>query len=178
LKLLPVENKNKLHFMVEQKIEKFEIVNKQRIIEGELLHRILSFIHNLYNKDVEKEVELAIQKTQKLLLSQRRINWQKYKTIILNIITNSQLQHIFFVPNGEVYCEQEIITSDGDTRRIDRIIKLPDKVIVVDYKLKFVEKIKEYEKQLKEYKTLVQQVFSLPTKGYILFLDTQHLIEV
>ena len=178
LKLLPVENKNKLHFMVEQKIEKFEIVNKQRIIEGELLHRILSFIHNLYNKYVEKEVELAIQKTQKLLLSQRRINWQKYKTVILNIITNSQLQHIFFVPNGEVYCEQEIITSDGDTRRIDRIIKLPDKVIVVDYKLKFVEKIKEYEKQLKEYKTLVQQVFSLPTKGYILFLDTQHLIEV
>jgi ATP-dependent exoDNAse (exonuclease V) beta subunit len=85
---------------------------------------------------------------------------------------------LFFVPQGEVYCEQEIVTSNGETKRIDRIIKLQDKVIVVDYKLKFIEKIEEYKEQVRDYKTIVEQTFSLPAEGFVLFLDTRHLIKV
>jgi len=178
IKLEPLQHKDKLYSMIEQKIEKFEIINRQKIAEGELLHKILSFIENVYNKDVEEEVDLAIQKTQCLLKNSQKINWDIYKTKILNIITNKKLQHLFFIPKGKVYCEQEVVNSAGEIKRVDRIIVLEDKVIVVDYKLKFIEKIDEYKKQIVEYKEIVGQVFGLSTEGYILFLDKKSLIKV
>jgi ATP-dependent exoDNAse (exonuclease V) beta subunit len=112
------------------------------------------------------------------VLNKYNINWQKYKDFVLKIITDQKLQNLFFVPQGEVYCEQEIVTAYGETKRIDRIIKLQDKVIVVDYKLKFIEKIEEYKEQVRDYKTIVEQTFSLPAEGFVLFLDTRHLIKV
>ncbi len=178
IKLEPIQHTDKLYSMVEQKIEKFEIINRQNIAEGELIHKILSFIENIYNKEVEKEVNLAIQKTKCLLKNPNRINWEIFKTKVLNIVTNKKLQHLFFIPNGKVYCEQEVVNSIGEIKRVDRIIVLSDKVIVVDYKLKFIEKIEEYKKQVEEYKKIVSQIFALPTYGYILFLDTKNLIEV
>jgi len=178
LKLLPLKYNDKLYNIVEQKIDKFEIVNRQKIVEGELLHKILSFIDNIYNRDIDEVINFAIQKTQKLFSTKKNIDWMKYKNIILSMLKNKKLQHIFFVHSGEVYCEQEIITSDGDIKRVDRIIVLNNKIIVVDYKLKFIEKIEEYKKQVSEYKILVEQIFSIPTEGYILFLDTQDLIKI
>jgi ATP-dependent exoDNAse (exonuclease V) beta subunit len=178
LKLTAFEYKDKLYSMVEQKLDKFEIVNREKISEGMLLHKIFSFIENLYGKNIEEEISFAIERTKRLVLNKYNINWQKYKDFVLKIITDQKLQNLFFVPQGEVYCEQEIVTSNGETKRIDRIIKLQDKVIVVDYKLKFIEKIEEYKEQVRDYKTIVEQTFSLPAEGFVLFLDTRHLIKV
>jgi ATP-dependent exoDNAse (exonuclease V) beta subunit len=178
LKLTAFEYKDKLYSMVEQKLDKFEVVNREKISEGMLLHKIFAFIENLYGKNIEEEISSAIERTKRLVLNKYNINWQKYKDFVLKIITDQKLQNLFFVPQGEVYCEQEIVTAYGETKRIDRIIKLQDKVIVVDYKLKFIEKIEEYKEQVRDYKTIVEQTFSLPAEGFVLFLDTHHLIKV
>lgn len=178
IKLEPLKHKDRLYSMIEQKIEKFEVINRQKIVEGELLHKILSFIENIYNKNVEKEIVFAIQKTKCLLKNSQKVNWEIYKSKVLNLVTNKKLQHLFFVPKGKVYCEQEIINLAGEIKRVDRIIVLDDKVIVVDYKLKFIEKIEEYKKQVEEYKEIIREIFGLPPQGYILFLDKKSLTEV
>lgn len=68
--------------------------------------------------------------------------------------------------DGEFYQEYEFFDSDGTTNFhgvIDLLILLPDKAMIVDYKLKNISD-SAYEKQLNGYKTYIEKEFGVKTE--------------
>lgn len=178
IKFQPSEYRNWQEILIEERITKEEILNKQKIIDGKILHTILSFVGSLYDKDVEYEIETAIKKT-KRFFNIKNEELQVYKQKVLNLIQKEDVKKLFFVEKEDlVFCEQDIISKDGEVYRPDRLIIKEKEINIVDYKLSSKEKIQEYKSQLEKYAALVESICKKPTKKYILFLDTLDLLEI
>lgn len=177
--LPPIKHKEWFNSLIEPRTEKDELANRERIIEGEIIHKILSFINNLYNKNVEKEINIAVKKTKIFYPWISKNIWNKYKKEIISLLKNKNLQHLFFIEDGTVLCEQEFVSSSGEIYRIDRLIIKENQIIIVDYKLTFHKNIEDYKTQVEKYKTIVSNIYNQKsTIGYILFIDTKNLVKV
>lgn len=164
--------------LIEERIEKEEILNRKKLLQGEILHKILSFLGNLSGKDLLKEIDLAVRKTRGFFKITDE-EFELYKKKIYDLVTSKDLKEIYFLePEVEVFCEQEVVSESKDIRRIDRLIIKKDLIIIVDYKLSYKEKLEEYKKQLNEYEILIKEIYKKPIKKFIVFLDNFELIKV
>lgn len=170
--------KNWRELLVEEKIEKEEIINRKKILQGNIIHRILSYIGNLTNKEVKEEIEIAIKKTKKFY----KISFEDentYKEIIYKLVYCDGIKEIFFLdPQDIVLCEQEVVSDNGEIKRIDRLIIKEKLVIIVDFKLSFRKEIENYKIQLNEYANLIEKIYNKSVKKYVIFLDTLELMEL
>ncbi len=171
--LEPIKQKEWYKKIVEPVIEVQEIKNREKIKEGEVVHKILSFIGNLYMKDIKKEVKKAVEKVKPFFPYLNKISLNSYKNFIFDILNRKELRDLFFVKDGIVYCEKEIVSHNGDVKRVDRLIIWDLKVAVVDYKLSYSQKnLDLYVSQVEEYKKILKEIYNdKEIVGYILFLD-------
>jgi ATP-dependent exoDNAse (exonuclease V) beta subunit len=70
---------------------------------------------------------------------------------------------------ASVYCEREMIASNGATLRPDRVVVFQNKVVVVDYKTG--KESPNHSKQVNEYKQELERIYSMPIEGYLLYTD-------
>ncbi|MCS7227933.1 MAG: UvrD-helicase domain-containing protein, partial [Endomicrobia bacterium] len=176
--LPPLNHKDCSDILVEQKVDINEIVNKNKIIEGEIIHKIFSYIANLEGKNVNLEIDIAIKKTKSLFYFVPEEKWNRYKYLVNKIVFNKNFRKLFFVKDGYVFCEYEIVSSSGETKRVDRVLFYNDKLTIVEYKLHIHDEIENYKNQTEEYKQILLEIFKKPIEGYILFIDKMKLVKV
>lgn len=124
---------------------------------GEIIHYALSTLGNMSGKDIDAAVKE----------SERLTNARFSKTSAITglaeqikaLIQRADWKPYFFLPAGvEVLCEQDIVNSAGDTRRVDRMIIHPDKIEIVDFKTSPVS-AEMHDEQLNEYQSLAVRLY-------------------
>lgn len=142
----------------------FEIHNTKESQEkrnrGIALHDICSKIYE------EKDLEDVLAKIEDESLK------QEAETIIKQMFLDAK-KYEWFSDTYKVLNEKEII-SNGQTRRIDRIMFGKDEVIIVDYKFtEDKENENKYHEQLKEYKQIVSNMGYKNIKTYLWFIGNE-----
>jgi len=175
-KIPPSTHCDWLHVIKEEFIETSEITNRHNIQKGDILHFIFSFIDNLADENMDTLVKEAILKA--------RFKYpfiddlKEYEKMVKKALKSPKLKSFFFVKDGDIYREKDIVGSDGKTRRIDRLIIKKDECVIVDYKSSTGE-TEKYRRQIDDYKTIVKGIYpKRKVKGYLLYLDELRLEEV
>lgn len=97
---------------------------------------------------------------------------QEAETIIKQMFIEAK-EYKWFSGTYKVLNEKEII-SNGQTKRIDRIMFGRDEVIIVDYKFtEDKENENKYHKQLNEYKQIVSNMGYKNIKTYLWFIGNK-----
>lgn len=127
---------------------------------GIALHNICSKIYE------EKDLENVLAKIEDESLK------QEAETIIKQMFLDAK-KYEWFSGTYKVLNEKEVL-SNGQTKRIDRIMFGKDEVIIVDYKFtEEVENENKYHKQLNEYKQIVSNMGYKNIKTYLWFIGNK-----
>ncbi len=187
LNLPPAVYKDWTGFLREEFEDTAVIRNRDKIFKGEVKHYLLSCLGNILGLDLDEAVSQAIERTM------ARYPWQplsllpsvagndkfiELERFLREALSNPGLKKFFFVREGTVYMEKELVDSRGNTRRIDRLIIKKEEAWVVDYKSSRLES-EAGKKQLQEYMGLVGQIYpGLKVKWYLIFLDSLDVVGV
>lgn len=148
----------------------FEPGKKDAALAGEALHYGLSLLGNLKGLDAGKTISGAISKmkTRYPMIEHP----EALAAVVSGAACSEALKEIFFVDNGRVLNEQEIIGGDGSTKRLDRLIEAGDRVVVADYKSSR-ENMEAHVTQIKGYIELLKGVYpGRHVEGRLVYLDT------
>ncbi len=146
-----------------------EILNRRRIIKGNILHAILSCIGNIDKKDTQEMLAVALKEVTRLFPAEHDVS--EYGRIVEDLLSRESVRPFFSTPGAEVFCEKEIVTSGGRMRRIDRLIVRKESVQVIDYKSTHEVTAAAYD-QMAEYMALFRDFYPGRTvEGYLIFLD-------
>lgn len=78
----------------------------------------------------------------------------------------------------KVYVERDVVSPDGELRRVDRVVWTNDgEIHVIDYKTGRQDP-KKYKRQLREYMELFREIENLPVRGFLYYLDSGEIIEI
>ncbi|MDD3296014.1 MAG: UvrD-helicase domain-containing protein [Candidatus Omnitrophica bacterium] len=152
-----------------------EIVNRERILEGNNIHNVLSRVINCAKADaagmINEGLKLAAAKS-------FSFDIEKYRIKAEQVIANPGLKDIFYVNQGQVFCEKEVINRFGELKRIDRLIVKDKEAWVIDYKSSYGD-IENYRGQIREYIDIIGDIFpGKRVRGFLLFLDDMNIQEV
>lgn len=169
IEIPPSEYKDWVHQLSGECIEKRELEARKKILRGEVMHSIFSFIGNLHNQDKNKIVAQALKNTECKFPFIR--DFEEFKLYAARLLEDARLEPYFNVADGHVYLEKEIIDSFGNTKRIDRLIVKPQEAWIIDYK-STKEDRDGYRTQICEYIKIVQDIYSdLKVKGFLIYLE-------
>jgi len=152
------------------------IKNRINILEGNLLHTILSQIGGCKGRDIEKLIGEAIvfAKGQYPFID----DFIPYRDRVKELLAQDELRDVFFVSDSNVFCEKEVVNCFGDVRRIDRLIVKKNEVWIVDYKSSQEAKPK-HEEQINEYIQIIRDIYpQRKIKGFLVYLDNMIKEEV
>jgi len=103
---------------------------------------------------------------------------------LIDILNIAEVKPWFFIDdniNINIYTEKDIVNSDGELKRIDRLIITAEKAIVIDYKTGIINSVKadKYRKQLKNYMNIISQIYpDKSVEGYILYIDEKRVQKI
>jgi ATP-dependent exoDNAse (exonuclease V) beta subunit len=204
---LPVsQHHDWLDFLKEEFQDTGQVENRGQIQRGEVLHFILSLVGNLSGQDQKEVLSEALVKARGEYPHIK--NWEEYETVARKALSGKALKDFFFVGDGEVYQEKDVVTAKGETRRLDRLIVKKDEVWVVDYKSSVDDSIEgdgqtrgpdaalarstgkwrpegsslgsgAYQDQVREYMAIKDAIYpGKSVKGFLVYLDTLTVEEV
>jgi ATP-dependent exoDNAse (exonuclease V) beta subunit len=135
---------------------------------GNLLHEILAEVHDRSEvKSVLDDFYCAGKLSQEeCLLFENKVNSLLAKEPIAS----------FFAAEHSSKREAAIFSPDKGLLRPDRVIQLPNCLVVLDYKTG--EPSSEHEQQVQNYMKVVAETTTLPVRGYVLYTETENLQEV
>ncbi len=145
------------------------IRNRKNILEGNLLHTILSRIGNCEGVDVEELIKEAVlfARIQYPFIE----DFYPYEQSLRKLLAKKELRDIFFIPDSDVFCEKEVVNHFGDGKRIDRLIVREKEIWIVDYKSSQGPKL-DHEKQIKEYVQIIKDIYpKREVRGFLVYLD-------
>ncbi len=128
---------------------------------GTLMHRILGEVTRA--EDIETTVE-AFVRSGELSEAEAKMTCEK----IGEWIADERVRP-WFAPDIQVWNERTILQSDGSFYRPDRVVEMPDEVVVVDYKFGNVER-SSYKKQVANYVDLIRAMGYPRVSGYIWYV--------
>jgi len=121
---------------------------------GIMLHYALSQITSLKNKNLQKEIEFAADKTARRFLYEEISD---IRTGLSELLAVDEIKEIFNCEENEVFNEREIVSASGETFRADKIIVNGGGVRVYDYKSSGEKEI-NFE-QVKNYMKLLADIY-------------------
>lgn len=174
---LPISDyRNWIHWFRDEFDSDGSLINRKSRVKGKIVHYALSFIGNIRSSDIKKNVDYALE-----MAKQKFPFFDDFKScqdILSSLIANGIFKKFFFVENGQVYQEKQIVTKSGHTKTVDRLIVTGEHVYVVDYKSSQEDK-QAHQKQVAEYINTLKQVYpKLLVKGFLLYIDDMFLEEV
>jgi len=152
------------------------IKNQRNILEGNLLHAILSRIENCQGVDIEQLIKEAglFARTQYPFIE----DLSSYEARVRQLLAKKELKSIFFVSGSSVFCEKEVVNRFGDSKRIDRLIVREKEVWIIDYKSSQEAK-PESEKQISEYIQIIKDFYpNREVRGFLVYLDSMTKEEI
>ena len=134
----------------------------EAIAYGNLLHEILAQVKTI------DDIEISLQSFfQQGIIDASEID--KIRNEIIAVVTHPDLS-AYFQHNLKVYCEREILTSEGAILIPDRLIVFPDKeAVILDYKTGAVEP--KHKTQIQHYADMVSQMGYLVSKRLLVYID-------
>lgn len=175
IEIPPSEYSDWLHLLKDEFIEEGILQLREKVIRGEVLHCILSFIGNLHNGDKDSILSIALEKTRRRYPFMR--DFKEFELTIGRLLEKKELMPYFMVLAGEVYTEKEIIDIYGNTARIDRLIITQEEARIIDYKSTGGNK-GDYE-QVLGYMKIIKDIYpGRQIKGVLIYLDDLSAQEV
>jgi ATP-dependent helicase/nuclease subunit A len=172
----PCEYRNWLKLLRDEFFDAAAVSNPQEILEGNIMHMILSRVANCVNKDIEVMLKESLEYTKAQFPFIE--DFSVYIKTIEKLFKNEELKDVFCVEQGEVYCEKEVANRFGDLKRIDRLIVKDDEVWIIDYKSSKESSQKHYS-QIKEYIQIVTEIYpGKRARGFLIYLDELAMEEV
>ena len=101
--------------------------------------------------------------------------WAKVLSTVEAVLQMPECQQ-WFSKEVEVLNEQELLDPQGKSHRPDRVVMSNEELIVIDYKTGKEEK--KHLKQVKEYMDLLSTFHKGVIKGFLLYTDTLHVVEM
>jgi ATP-dependent exoDNAse (exonuclease V) beta subunit len=136
---------------------------------GKMLHEALSHL------DTTASVQAAVQHALKASISKDEETIQQLCADIEAIRLHPQLA-AWYSGAGTVINERELCSTTGDIVRPDRVVELPDCVVVIDYKTGL--KSDRHAQQVDAYKHQLKTLYNKPAKGYLVYTRPLEIIEV
>ncbi|MDD5583764.1 MAG: UvrD-helicase domain-containing protein [Candidatus Omnitrophica bacterium] len=152
------------------------IRNREKILDGTILHTFLSKIPNCAHEDLEALLHEATEFTKTKFPQLRDISG--YRKRIEALIHKKELKDIFYCTAAKIFCEKDVVNAFGDLKRIDRLILREQEAWVIDYKSSALEK-ETHSLQVAQYMQIVEQIYpGKRIKGFLLYLDELRMEEV
>ncbi len=161
--------KDWIGFLRQEFIDTGQIKKRKKIKKGQILHSILFHIGNLKGVDLDRQLKLALERVRYEYPAAEQLS--ACGEIVKNLLQAEMMREFFFVDQGIVYQEKEIVDKSGATRRIDRLIIKEDGVLVIDYK-SGGEELAVYQAQVREYMQILKSLYPQRIiKGFLLFVE-------
>ena len=143
-----------------------ENLNFEGKSRGDIIHQVLSQIYHLNHFD--KKLDIAY--------DEGLIN-KKDLEIISSLKKNKEVTK-FFNNKNKSFNEIEILSDDGNTYRLDRVVETENKIYVLDYKTgKIVDyEHKKYLNKLDLYINLLKNIYDKPIIGHLIYVDLNKVI--
>ncbi len=136
---------------------------------GTLMHRILGEITRV--EDVKNTVDAFVRAGE---LSENEADATAQK--IYQWLDNETVKP-WFAPGIQVWSERAILQPNGTFYRPDRVVELPDEVVVIDYKFGNVER-NTYKKQVANYVDLIRAMGYPHVSGFIWYVTLEKITPV
>ena len=167
--LPPSEYKDWIHILKDEFIDEARLKKRQNLLRGQLLHAVLSFIGNLVGENKDRAVEKARETVG--LHFPFADDLADCGLTVKRLLEKPQFKPFFFIEDGTVWQEREIVDSAGLTRRMDRLIVKEKEVWVADYK-SARDDPRAHREQIKEYVRLIKDLYpGRQVKGFLIYLD-------
>ncbi len=152
---------------------------KRPIRRGDFIHRVLSRIDKLRFRPGELMFPTYMKELIKITsheLGTQDFDLEEIYRGFEKFFSKPEIRRFF--EGGEVYTEKEIYNARGEHMRIDRLVFLEDRILVVDFKTG-EPGIKKYEEQVENYKQVVRELHpDMKVLGYIVYFDRCEVVEV
>ncbi|MDR3113574.1 MAG: hypothetical protein LBU09_04285, partial [Endomicrobium sp.] len=146
--------------------------NRQR---GNILHFALSNILSLKGKNIGAEIDRACRAAENKYAC-KDFGWLKEELGLL--FAKDEILKLFLYEEDEIFNEKEIVGKDGSYLRIDKLIVLPHKAIIADFKSSLYDKERNFN-QIKNYAGIISSIY--PGKevlGYIADISAREVLSV
>ncbi len=153
-----------------------ELINRDNLLKGNIIHFLLSYIGNLATEDKEESLRIAGEKAKSVFLQEKNLG--KYIAIVRNLLEDKKFRQFFYVKAGSVFQEKDIADSRGNRKIIDRLIITSKEVWIVDYKSSRDGFIAQKE-QMSGYMEILKSIYpKLKIKGFLIYPDSLTMKEV
>jgi len=153
-----------------------QLLRRDNLLKGNIIHFLLSCIGNLAADDKDKSLRIAREKAESKFLHAK--NLDEYVSTVRKIIENEKFKQFFYVKDGNVFQEKEIVDSCGNRKVIDRLIVMSEEVWIVDYKSSH-DGFGAQKEQMLEYMEIVKSLYlKLKVKGFLIYPDSLTIEEV
>jgi ATP-dependent exoDNAse (exonuclease V) beta subunit len=153
-----------------------QLINRKKILRGEVLHFILSCVGNLCTCDRDECLTGAEEKAR--LAFPHIGDLVEYVSVVRTLLEDEKFERFFYVREGELFREKEVVDSSGNTKRIDRLIVMPGEMWVIDYKSSDTES-ETHREQIIEYMNILSSLYpELKARAFLIYLDTLTVEEV
>jgi ATP-dependent exoDNAse (exonuclease V) beta subunit len=163
-------------FLKDEFSDKRLLEKRAALLDGKVLHQILSCVANLDKQDKEEAIKLGLVSAKELFPQVE--DFTDYEAKVRKVLDSSAFKQYFYLGDAEVFKEKEVVNSHGDTKRLDRLIITEKSAIIVDYKSRVEEEL-DYAKQINEYKEIISQLYPKhQVKGFLLYLEELKVEEI
>jgi ATP-dependent exoDNAse (exonuclease V) beta subunit len=168
-RLTPSKYEDWLKFVKDEFGDPRNLQNRENILFGNIAHAALSYIKNLSGQNKNIVIDLAIDNIRTIYPFVKDFTTVKEK--VAQLIEKEKISPFFYISEGTVYIEKEVVSSSGSTKRIDRLIVKEKEVWIVDYKSS-KEAREEHLQQLADYIGIIQEIYpKRVVDGFIVYLD-------
>ena len=138
------------------------------IVYGNLIHEILSKINT--SGDLEEVVNQYVFKG--IITKEQQPHVSKLlKSVVFHPLLSDCFNH-----NNQVFCEREIVTSDGSIIIPDRLVLNNQNIIILDYKTG--KPNSKYQQQLDHYATVLTELNFNVTKKLLIYINEEIVVQV
>ncbi len=163
-------------FLKEEFLDLDRVYRREKILKGKVIHFALAQIPRIEKGGNDELLRRALEKARQQYPLMKDV--ASCEEVLDKIFSTPAFRPFFEGGDGEVYLEQEIVTPEGHTRRVDRLIVKKDEVWVVDYKSSR-EAAGDYQKQVTEYMAMAAGIYPRHrARGFLLYLDECRVEEV
>ena len=167
-----------IEFLKDEFSEFEKTSTREKILKGELVHFALSRIGNIPDGKEDVALKQAMAAVEEQFPGRMSMDFPDLEKILQEMLNRKELRSFFVVGDAEVFQEKDLVTANGLTRRIDRLIVKQKEVWVVDYKSQR-EAAGIQQQQVREYTAILRELYpDKIVKGFLIYLDDGTLEEV
>ncbi len=174
--LTPSRYTNYLSLIEDEFEDPVSLKNREKILQGNITHYILSFIDGSFDKN-KKDIlrnAVACAKIKYPFFD----NFDEVEGRIVKLLNDKEFEPFFSLGRDKLYLEKEVVNQKGDMKRIDRLIVKEKEAWIIDYKSSH-EGNEKYKMQIKEYMELIGNIYAQKKiRAFLLYLNEMKFEEV